>query len=81
MFQDTAGPMARTVTDAALLLDAMVGYDPADEYTTAACIANHKGSYADGLDANSLNGARLGVIRNAYGSNDNTESAEVNQIA
>lgn len=80
VFQDTAGPMARTVTDAALLLDAMVGYDPADEYTTAACIANHKGSYADGLDANSLKGARLGVIRNAYGSNDNTESAEVNQI-
>lgn len=80
VFQDTAGPMARTVTDAALLLDAMVGYDPADEYTTAAVIANHKGSYADAMDENSLNGARLGVIRNAYGPNENAESAEVNGI-
>ncbi|MEN2750883.1 amidase family protein [Psychrobacter sp. FBL11] len=80
VFQDTAGPMARTVTDAALLLDAMVGYDPKDEYTTAASIANHQGSYTDAMDINSLKNARLGVVRNAYGSNDNTESAEVNQI-
>ncbi|WP_367111927.1 amidase [uncultured Psychrobacter sp.] len=80
VFQDTAGPMARTVTDAALLLDAMVGYDPKDEYTTAASIANHKGSYADAMDINSLKNARLGVVRNAYGPNDNTESAEVNNI-
>lgn len=80
VFQDTAGPMARTVTDAALLLDAMVGYDPKDEYTTAASIANHQGSYADAMDVNSLKNARLGVVRNAYGPNDNTESAEVNQI-
>jgi len=35
VFQDTAGPMARTVKDAAILLDALVGYDPEDEYTTA----------------------------------------------
>ncbi|WP_367103170.1 amidase [uncultured Psychrobacter sp.] len=80
VFQDTAGPMARTVTDAALLLDAMVGYDPKDEYTTAASIANHKGSYADAMDINSLKNARLGIVRNAYGPNDNTESAEVNNI-
>ncbi|MGM8909435.1 amidase [Psychrobacter sp. 1U1] len=80
VFQDTAGPIARTVTDAALLLDAMVGYDPKDEYTTAASIANHQGSYADAMDINSLKNARLGVVRNAYGSNDDTESAEVNQI-
>ncbi|WP_299188624.1 amidase family protein [uncultured Psychrobacter sp.] len=80
VFQDTAGPMARTVTDAALLLDTMVGYDPKDEYTTAASIANHQGSYTDAMDVDSLKNARLGVVRNAYGPNDNTESAEVNQI-
>ena len=80
VFQDTAGPMARTVTDAALLLDAMVGYDPKDEYTTAALIAGHKGSYADNLDAESLKGARLGVIRNAFGSDDDPASAKVNKV-
>ncbi len=80
VFQDTPGPMTRTVTDAALLLDAMVGYDPTDEYTTAAIIADHKGSYADAMDAESLNGARLGVVRNAYGPSDNVESLEVNSI-
>lgn len=80
VFQDTAGPMARTVTDAALLLDAMVGYDPKDEYTTAALIAGHKGSYTDVLDAESLKGARLGVIRNAFGSDDDPASAKVNKV-
>lgn len=80
VFQDTAGPMARTVTDAALLLDAMVGYDPKDEYTTAALIAGHKGSYVDGLDAASLKGARLGVIRNAFGSDDDPACASVNKV-
>lgn len=80
VFQDTAGPMARSVTDAALLLDAMVGYDPKDEYTTAALIAGHKGSYADGLDAESLKGARLGVIRNAFGPDADPACASVNKV-
>ena len=42
VFQDTAGPLTRTVTDAAILLDALVGYDPKDEYTTNALIAKHE---------------------------------------
>jgi len=80
VFQDTAGPMARTVKDAAILLDSLVGYDPTDEYTTAALIGAHKGSYADGLDADSLRGTRLGVVRNAFGTDDNPESAAVNAV-
>jgi len=80
VFQDTAGPMTRTVKDAAILLDALVGYDPKDEYTTAALIAAPKGSYADAIDIDSLNGARLGVVRNAFGSKDNPEAASVNRV-
>lgn len=80
VFQDTAGPMARTVKDAALLLDSLVGYDPEDEYTTAYLIAGHKGSYADYLDKNALQGAKIGVVKNAFGSEDNVESAAVNKV-
>ena len=58
VFQDTAGPMARTVKDAALLLDALVGYDPADVYTTAYVIAGHKGSYADAVRQDGMRGLR-----------------------
>ena len=80
VFQDTAGPMARTVKDAAILLDALVGFDPEDEYTTAYVIAGHKGSYTDYLDKNALKGARIGVVKNAFGSDDNPEAAEVNNV-
>ncbi|UTV87874.1 amidase [Cobetia amphilecti] len=80
VFQDTAGPMTRTVKDAARLLDCMVGYDPHDEYTTAVLIANHKQSYVRSTEDASLKGARLGVIRNAFGSDDNTENSAVNQV-
>jgi Asp-tRNA(Asn)/Glu-tRNA(Gln) amidotransferase A subunit family amidase len=80
VFQDTAGPMARTVKDAALLLDAMVGYDEKDEYTTAAVIAGHEGSYADAMDEGSLNGARIGVLRTAFGSNEDPECKAVNDV-
>ncbi|MBO0937390.1 amidase [Fibrella sp. HMF5335] len=58
--QDTAGPMARTVTDAAILLGAMTGVDPADAVT-----AESKGEaapdYTKFLDAKGLAGKRIGV--------------------
>jgi amidase len=58
--QDTAGPMCRTVTDAAILLGAMVGPDPRDPITqTAQGVVD----YARGLDPNALRGARIGVAR------------------
>lgn len=80
IFQDTAGPMARSVKDAAILLDALVGYDPKDEYTVAALVAGHKSSYVDALDPNGLRGARLGVVRNVFGDNSNQSAAAVNRV-
>jgi amidase len=61
--QDTAGPMARTVTDAALLLGVMAGTDPRDPATKD---ADRKGQrdYTRYLDRDGLRGARIGVVRN-----------------
>src|SRR5690348_5327001 len=59
--QDTAGPMAATVREAAELLTVIAGSDPADPATREADA--HKRNYAAGLDANSLKGKRIGVLR------------------
>ncbi len=80
VFQDTAGPMARTVKDAAILLDSIIGYDPTDEYTVAAIVAGHKGSYVDALDTNSMGGATLGVVRNVFGDKSNPEAVAVTRV-
>ncbi|OGX87517.1 amidase [Hymenobacter coccineus] len=58
--QDTAGPMARTVRDAALLLGALVGEDPADAATKGST-AHAQADYTKYLDASALKGKRLGV--------------------
>jgi amidase len=63
--QDTAGPMAASVREAAELLTAIAGSDPADPATAEADA--HKADYAAGLDANSLAGKRIGVMRFASG--------------
>lgn len=80
VFQDTAGPMARTVEDAGRLLDAMVGYDEKDEYTAAALIEGHRHSYAEATGAGTLKGKRLGVIRNAFGGAEELGSDQVNKV-
>ncbi len=64
--QDTAGPMARTVTDAALLLQAMIGNDPADPVTELAASAADW-DLAAGLRSDALYGARIGVLRSEAG--------------
>jgi amidase len=63
--QDTAGPMTATVREAAELLTAIAGSDPADEATREA--DKHKRDYAAALDAGSLRGKRIGVMRFASG--------------
>src|SRR5206468_7918832 len=67
--QDTAGPMARTVRDAAILLGSLVGVDPRDKAT-----ADSQGKSADDytkfLDSKGLQGARIGVARNYFGFHD-----------
>ena len=60
--QDTAGPMARNMTDAAVLLGAMTGVDPADP-ATAEQSGNAFTDYTGFLKANALRGARIGVWR------------------
>ncbi len=58
--QDTAGPMARTVADAAIVLGAIAGADPDDPQTRRSAAKDYSAS----LDANGLKGARIGVVRN-----------------
>jgi amidase len=79
--QDTAGPMARSVTDAALLLGAMTGVDPADAASgPSASYASR--DYTKSLDANALRGARIGVARKQYfGYSDVTDSIAEQAIA
>ena len=64
--QDTAGPMARTVTDAAILLGALAGSDPRDPATTEAS-AKKLENYTSCLDLNGLRGARVGIARKLFG--------------
>ncbi len=73
--QDTAGPMARSVTDAALMLAAMVGADPADAVTvTGAGRAGRTEDYAAALDKGGLRGMRIGVARDFFGGNDELDA-------
>ncbi len=58
--QDTPGPITLTVRDAAIMLTAMAGSDPADPATAEADA--HKQDFAQGLDAAALKGMRLGVL-------------------
>ncbi len=63
--QDTAGPMARSVADAALLLTAIAGSDPRDPATTDADA--HATNFAQGIERSSLQGVRIGVMRDRFG--------------
>jgi Asp-tRNA(Asn)/Glu-tRNA(Gln) amidotransferase A subunit family amidase len=73
---DTAGPMARSVADLALALDATVGADPADP-ATRILDGRPLPAFAAALDASALRGARLGLLRSYF---DGTETAEVAAI-
>jgi len=63
--QDTAGPMARTVTDAAILLGVLAGEDPADP-ATAPGVGRSHADYTQFLDPDGLRGARVGVARRFF---------------
>jgi amidase len=64
--QDVAGPLARTVSDLAIMLDATVGDDPGDA-VTALGDGHRPSSYRDGLSADALNGARVGILAELFG--------------
>jgi amidase len=63
--QDTAGPMARTVADAAVLLGAMTGVDPSDR-ATVLTRGRSSSDYSTALKAGALEGVRIGVARKRY---------------
>ena len=67
--QDGAGPMCRTVRDAAILLGALTGVDPQDS-ATAASQGRSLTNYAQFCDSNGLKGARIGIARKYFGFND-----------
>lgn len=75
--QDIGGPIARSITDLTLMLDASVGPDPADEQTRGA-EAHVPKSYREALTPEALKGARLGVVRGLFGSAP--EDEEVSRV-
>ena len=80
IFQDTIGPMTRTVADAARVFDVIVGYHESDPYTAAYAVARAPRSYRELLDPGALEGATLGLVTNALGSDDDPGSAAVNRV-
>lgn len=67
--QDTVGPMARTVKDAAYLLHAIAGYSSYDNYTSAIPFPNHTiPDYVAACNFSALRGARIGIPRNVFDS-------------
>lgn len=70
--QDTAGPMARTVTDAAILLGALTGIDQRDSATKSSQ-GKSSSDYTQFLDPSGLCGTRLGVARKFFGFNDQVD--------
>ncbi len=73
------GPMTRTVTDAARLLDVMVGYDP-DDPVTALGVGKAPESYATFLDKNGLKGARIGILRTPMGYTTEPDSEDFKTV-
>jgi amidase len=80
-FQDTPGPMARTVSDLAKTLDSIVGYDRSDPFTVTALSAPDAGGYARAVDVDiSLARWRIGVLETGFGSDEDPDAAAVNSV-
>lgn len=77
--QDTAGPMTRSVADAALMLAAMTGVDANDAVTKES--AGKVGDYAAALRLDGLKGKRLGVARNFFGGNPDVDAVIEKELA
>ena len=78
-FQDTPGPMARTVRDVAKLMDVLVGYDPKDPFTSAATLTQDAGQYESRLEQGGIAGVRIGVLKEGFGPDDD-DSRPVNTV-
>jgi Amidase len=73
------GPMARTVSDLARLLDGLAGYDPEDP-VTALGVGMIEGSYIKSLDRNGLAGARIGILRESIGVQSEPDSEDFKKV-
>ena len=78
--QGSLGPMTRTVADAAALLDVLVGYDPEDPLT-AMGVGTPREPFVSRLDARSLTGARIGVLREPMGFGSDPASEDFAQVS
>jgi amidase len=78
--QDTAGPMARTVSDAAILLGCLTGLDERDA-ATGASVGRVETDYTRFLDKDGLKGARIGISRNFVGKDKRVEKIFEHAIA
>jgi amidase len=78
--QDTAGPMCRTLRDAAIMLGALTGVDPEDMATNASK-GKSQTDYTKFLDENGLKGARIGVARKYFGFSDGVDRIMAEAIA
>jgi amidase len=78
--QDTAGPMTRTVTDAAIILGALTGEDPRDSMTKDSR-GKSLTDYTKFLDKDGLRGMRLGVVRKNFGFNERVDKLMNDAIA
>ncbi len=79
-FQDTIGPMGRSVADVARVFDVMVGHDPADPLTYVYSVAKAPKSYLQSLVPDAIAGTRIGVVRNAFGAASDENAAPVNAV-
>ncbi len=77
--QDVGGPMTRTVKDAALALNATVGFDPTDP-VTAGSLGNIPDDYTAFLSADGLSGAKIGLVSALFGSDSNPESVKTTNV-
>jgi Asp-tRNA(Asn)/Glu-tRNA(Gln) amidotransferase A subunit family amidase len=80
--QDTAGPITRTVADAARMMDVVAGYDPEDPVTARGVGEVPEGGYVSHLDPDGLEGARIGVVRAFFERSDpeNTSESGAEQV-
>jgi Asp-tRNA(Asn)/Glu-tRNA(Gln) amidotransferase A subunit family amidase len=78
--QDTVGPMGRSVVDVARVFDLLVGFDPADELTYRYWAARAPRSYLAELRVDALKELRIGVLRNAFGSDGDPYAGPVNRV-
>lgn len=76
---DTLGPLARSVKDAAIVLDVIAGYD-ANDPVTAESVGQVPGSYTQFLAADGLKGARIGVVRDPLDPRTDPASTDYKQV-